>query len=374
MSTLYNQPKPLWQSALTAIAAFLLSIGASAPAHAIPQEYTIVAMGVDTSRQKASNYAMDYAKKRALFMAAKRLGVVDPEKAIMALKPEVLAQVIRGTTVTKTQRVGEKTYQEIKVTIADEPLKAALGVKGDAAPAAPAGRNHSVLVVPVLVTPQKTWVWEKENTLRAPLSDELLRQAHGLVMLPSGDLEDLRLIDRENAHHLKLDELKPMFERYGVQEVVVASIAVGAAGSEDPTKILLHRVAANNPRDEVIELKPETAEDTTDMRILAAARAIAAATTQIASSTAEDEQDKLAKAAKLPVKFVYTTPKDLAKLTETIRTAPKVLQLELPTIMLNNVSGVIYLEGDDKDALRKYLAAKAIIIRDMGDHWTASAR
>lgn len=353
-----------------------MSLAVAAPtAWAIPQEYTVLAVGIATSKTKAEAYAMDYARKRAVFLATSKLGVANPEKAVMGIKSEALPQIIRGATVDKTQRVGEKTYQQIRVTIAEEPLRAALGLKADAGEKVTStARTHSVLLIPVAITPTKTWVWEKENNLRAPLSEELLRQARGLVMLPGGDLQDLRLIDRDNATTVKAEELKPMFERYGASEIIIAAMSTGKEGTTDPTKILLHRVTAKKIRDEVIEIPPEAAEDKSEVRVMAAARAIASAATQIASSTDDDENEKLAAATKIKLRFVYTTPRELARLTETIRRAPGVLQLELPAIMLNNVSGVIYLDGNDKAALRKQLAAKAIVIRDVGDEWTASTR
>lgn len=342
-------------------------------ARALPQDYTILAVGVDTSREKAANYAMHYARQRAMFLAATKLGVKTPEQAIKRLSPQAVTQIIRGTTVEKTQRIGEKTYQQIRVTVVEDALMRALGMNAAAAQPRTA-KTRTVLLVPVLVTPTKTWVWEKENTLRAPLSDEILRQARGTVILPSGDLEDLKLIDRDNATNAKYDELKPMLARYGVDEVVIAALQRHEEGSPEPSRVLLHRISPKARRDEVVELPPDSPEDTPEIRMLAAVRAIAAAATQIASSTDEDIQDTLAAATKIPLRFIYTTPKELARLTETVRTAPGVLQLELPAIMLNNVVGKIYLEGNDSSALRKYLAGKGIIIRDVGNEWSAAAR
>lgn len=370
MSLLYSKTFGRLQTLRTALAVFFLL---PALAQAMPQEYSILAVGVDTSRSKAEAYAMDYARKRAVFLAASKMGVSDPAKAITQIKPELMPQIIRGATVQKTQRLGEKTYQQISVTIAEDALRAALNIKDSAAKPQDNVKHHSVLVIPVTVAPERTWVWEKENILRAPLSEELLRQSRGMVMLPSGDLQDLRLIDRENALKIEGEELLPMFERYGAEEILVAAMQLGPEKTIEPTRIILHRVTTKGVRDEALETVPEGENDTVEARTLAAARAIASAATQIASTTEEDPEDKLAKATKIKLRFVYATPKELAKLTESIRKAPGVLRLELPAIMLNNASGLIYLDGE-KTALRKTLAAQGIVIRDLGEEWTASAR
>jgi len=203
----------------------------------------------------------------------------------------------------------------------------------------------------------------------------LLHQAQGMVMLPSGDFQDLRLIDGQNATKVKSDELTPMFARYGVREVIIAAMTVGHEGTMEPTKILLHRVGVKRIREEVIELAPESAEEKTDSRIAAAARAIASAALQIASSADEEIQEKLAAAAKIKLHFVYATPKDLSRMTELIRGAPDVLLLELPTITLSKVHGVIYLGGKkDSAALRTYLVTRGMVIREQGEEWTVSTR
>ncbi len=370
----YREAAPLWQLVKRCACALALAMLVAAPAQAALQDYTIVALGIDTSREKAEALAMSYARQRAVFLATSKLGVPDPARAVLALKPESLNQIIRGATVQKTQRVDTKSYQQIVVSISEEPLRAALGLKPtETKPEATQNGHHSVLIIPALVTPERVWVWEKENSLRAPLSEELLRQSRGLVILPSGDLQDLRLIDKDNALKVKVDELKPMFERYGADEIVIAAMRAGAEGTMDSTKIMMHRVSAGYVRDELLEVQPEAAEEPMAARILAGARALATAATQIANSTESASKEALAKATQVKVRFMYRTPKELARLTDTIRHAPQVVMLQLPTIMLNDVEGVIYLEGEAA-SLRKHLAAQAVVVRDVGNEWTVSTR
>lgn len=370
MEFLYSKLATVWQSARQGLGAFLCLALLSAPAHALPQEYSITALGVDTSRIKAEAYAMDYALKRAVFLAASKMGISDPS-ILARIPPEKMSQIIRGATVERTERKGDKTYQQIRVTINEDQLRAALKLKAQEAAAEQPIR--SVLVIPVLVGIDKTYVWEKENPLRAPLAEELLRQSHGLIILPSGDLQDLRLIDRENALKVKMDDIAPMFTRYGVKEVVIAAASPGAEGTETATHVVLHRVSPKRLRDELLEIPPANKDEAMAQRVNNAARAVATAAMQIASASDESEEEKLAKATKIPLRLVYATPRELAKLTDTIRHAPGVLKLELPAIMLNNVNGVIYYDGD-KETLRKQLAPKGVVIRDLGKEWTASAR
>lgn len=375
----YKVMSALWQLRKAqplsiAVMAGLALLTLATPALAIPQEYSITAIGVDNNRAQAEAFAMNYAKTRALYLAAVKMGVVNAEEKIMHLTPEQLAQCLRGATVDKTRREENKTYQLIRVTVAEDQLRAALGQKAAIVASSEPARARSVLLIPALVGNERMWVWEKENTLRAPLSDEILRQSRGIIMLPSGDLQDLRLIDQFNATKVAAEELQPMFERYGAQEIIIASVSPGAEETTNPTKILLHRVTPTEIRNEVIELPPVTAADTPVMRIQAAAKTIASAAVQIASSTADTDREKLAKATKIPVYFVYNTPRELGRMSDAIRKAPSVLQLELPSIALGRVNGIIYLEGDDKTALHASLASKGLIVREQGSDWSIATR
>ena len=358
------------------VAAFAMALMLAAPrAHAATQEFTILAVGVDRNSERAADIALDYARKRALYLAIRKLGVAEPDKAAARISPDQMGQIIRGATVLQSKRKAEKTYQEVKVTINELPLRQALSLKDPETPIGEvdASSMRNVLVLPALVTPKKTYVWDKENTLRAPLASELLRQAHGMLSLPSGDLADLRLIDGENVAKVKGDELKPMFERYGVSEIIIALYKAGTPGSEEPDKVILRRLNNFDPHDEALEIPVQVVTDTADIRTQHTAQAIASASVQIASATAQSMRQKLDAATKIKVKFIYAIPKEMGTMSDAIRHAPGVLLLEMPAINLNNVTGTIYLNGD-KTALRKVLAAKGIICRDLGDQWTVSVR
>lgn len=372
--------RELWQAGVRVLALSALLCAPLlplAPAHAALQEYTILAVGVDRNSETANAMALDYARKRALYLAVRKLGFSDPGKVAGKIAEKDLAQVIRGSTVLQTKREGDKTYAQVTVSIADDVLRNLLNVKEvdkNAEGSAIAKPVRNVLVLPVLITSQNTFIWQKDNALRPPLSAELLRQGHGLVILPGGDLKDLRLIDKENVATVPTTEIKPMFEHYGADEIVIAITTPGPENSKEPTKILLRRLSKDGDKTETLELLPESEQAALAERIEQAARAIATVAVEIATSSAADERAKLAAATKIKSRFVYTIPRELARLQETVRTAPGVLLLEFPQIALNNVTGVIYLEGGDKAGLQAYLKKKNVVVREQEGTWMISTR
>lgn len=356
------------------LALFLLAL--PLPASAATQEFTVVASGVDRMSLKALEFAKEYARRRAVYLATYKLGVADAQGVAAKISPTDLNQIVRGITVLETRREGETTYAKISVTIVDEPLQRLLAIQNVAttiADDADSGAVRTVFVLPALVTPDKTWIWEKENILRRPLSTELLQQAHGSVILPSGDLQDLRLLDAANITKVTAQELKPMFDRYGADEIIIALVTLGAEHTNDPTQVILRRLSPMNPRDELLTIQPLNKEELADSRLARAAHAVARAAVQIATSTTADQRKLLAAAKKINVLFDYAIPLELGRMTQAIRQAPGVVSLEMPTITLNDTSGVIYYKGEQA-ALRQMLAGKGVIILEGKDGWTLSMR
>ena len=365
----------LWQWRML-LAAFVCAFLLVSPAQAATQEFTILAVGIDKNEENATAIAMDYARKRAIYVATRKLGVANPSVAAARIPTADLAQIIRGATILQSRRVEDKTYLEVSVTIVTEALNKALSIQDapiENHPIFDTSKIRSVLILPALVMPKETYVWGEDNALWAPLSIELVRQGHGTVILPGGDLQDLRLIDGENIGKVTEDDIKPMYERYGVEEIVIAIMTPGSQGSNEPSKVLLRRLSRFHLRDETLEVKQSTIDDSLNTRVERAAQAIAAAAVQIATSTSRPEYEKLDTATKIPVHFNYTLPKELGRMTEVVRSTPGVLLLELPAIGLNNVDGTIYFDGDAA-ALRKTLMTRDMIIRVKDNDWTISTR
>ena len=355
-------------------AAGMLVFSLPMAAFATVQDIRVVGVGVDSSSLQAEKNALEYAKKRAVFLAVRKLGVKNASKVAAKFTPEQHQQIVRGANVVQTRREGEITYLEVNVTLVDEALYHALKLPNDYGKAVTAPLDvRGVLVLPVLVGKDRAYVWEKENELREPLADELRRQSQGSVLLAGGDLEDLRLIDYQNALTVDPDELKPMFERYGAEEIIIAILTLSQPGTSDASSMLLRRLTPGNVRNELIEIPVENEAETLKQRMAKAAASIASAVTQIATSTAEREEAMRQKAKKIAVRFSYTTPKELARMQTAVRTSPEVLSLDLPRIALSQVGGTIFIKGD-AEKLREALVMQGIFVTPISDGWRLSVR
>lgn len=335
-------------------------------AQAAIQDVRVLAAGVDRSASKAETLAIDYAKKRAVYLVARKLPIEDASGKVAALTAKDFSKIVRGATVLQTKRTGNITYADVTVSVVDSALRAALGVKDREN--SEAERNvfvRSVLVLPVFVKDDRAFVWEKENALRAPLQEELLRQAQGRILTPAGDLDDLRLVDYQNVLTVDQAGLAAMLKRYHTDEIMIPIYAAPEVDAKEPPVILLRRVSASGVRSERIAMPEEQAKAASVSEKLAiAARLIAGAAVQIATSSAEDERAKLAKATKVPLMFNYANSRELARMQEAVRAAPGVLLLEMPSISLRGgLAGIAYLDGEAKK-LRESLDKAGIIVRE----------
>ncbi len=352
-------------------AAWLL---APLPVNAGVQELSIVAVGVDSRSLGADEKAFDYGKKRAVYLAARKLGVKDPAKVVSQFTKAQYDEIIRGAEVVQSRRDGDVTYSEVRVSIVTTALRRNLKLPPEEETDVSNLPMRGVLVLSVYVGPDRPYLWEKENELKAALADEVRRQSRAGVLLPTGDLQDLRLIDYQNALTVKPEEMKPMFERYGAEEIVIAVMKPAPAGTATPANVLLRRLRTDNTvRTETFDVTPDTPEESASTRIQKTATAIASAITQIASATAEQELAQRAKAKQIKVRFSYAIPKDLARMEEAVRHAPEVLYLDLPSIALARIAGTIYLKGDE-EALRQTLTKQGIIVRSINEGWQLSTR
>ena len=344
------------------------------PATASVQEIRVIAAGVDERSITADDKAMDYAKKRAVYLAAQKLNITDASKKVAKFSDDQFAEIIRGISVGQTVRRGKTTLTEVTVTIVNEALARALKMPDKRVDPESNTIMRGVMVLPMYVGHEHPYLWEKDNELRAPLYEEVRRQSHGGVLLPGGDLQDLRLIDYQNALTVKPEEMKPMFERYGAEEIIIAVLTPSPMGTTTPANVVLRRLRSDNTvRNETFDVPPADATEPPASRLKNAAVAIASAVTQIASSTSERELTQRAKAKQIKVRFNYAIPKDLANMQEAVRNAPEVLYLDLPSIALARIAGTIYLKGDE-EALRQTLKKQGIIITTSDEGWALSTR
>lgn len=360
-----------WQRACAVIFTLFALIGPLAPAHAALHEIRVIGVGIDVLRSEAEEKAVDYAKKRALYLLARKLNVPQASEQLAKLRPQDIEEMIRGYTVIRTQRKDEVTYAEVAVSIVDTPLRRLVGLPEE--DAAPKFRRRGVLIMAVYMDGDRPLLWERRNPLLEPLKSQSLKLGKGSVVMPVGDPEDLRVVDYNNILTIEYRGIQSMLDRYGAGEVLVAVVKTGAEGSEDPTDILIRRLSDRGIKLERVTIKPTKPAATEADRVNDAVYAISQVATDLASSVSLEERRALEGVPVLPVTFSFITMKEYGDLQAAVRAYPGIRQLDIPSIDLHKVQGTLYYDGDEqklRDHLRKY----AIFVRPNADGWTISLR
>jgi hypothetical protein len=355
-----------------ALVLFVLVAMLAAPAMAALHEITVIGVGIDSLRSKAEAKAIDYGKKRAVYLLSKKLGAVDSESTLAALKPDTLKDMVRGYTIIRRERSEDKTYIEMRVTIVDTPLRAVLGLP-IAEESSSNFRRRGILVLPVFVATERPLLWEKRNPLSQPLKSLALKMGKGSVILPVGDPEDLRVVDYNNVLTIDYHRLKEMVARYGASEILIAVVTLGSPDTSEPTDILLRRLTKDQTKLERITLNPTNALDLPEARIQAAVVAIAQVATDLASSVAIEERKELAAAQQQPVEFVFITMREFGEMQAALRSFPGFKQLIITKSDLHRVEGVLYYTGHEKK-LRAHLKKSAIFVRPGEKRWELNMR
>jgi hypothetical protein len=280
--------------------------------------------------------------------------------------------MIRGYTLVRTQRKDDVTYAEVKVSIVDTPLRKALGLPEEEDDATKF-RRRGVLILGVFMDGDRPLLWEKRNPLTEPLKTQGLKMGKGAVIMPVGDPEDLRVVDYNNVLTITYEQMKHMLERYGADEVLIAVVTTGLEGTTDATDVLMRRLTNRGVKLERLTVKPLKPTATEQSRVMDAVYTIANTATDLAASVSIEERQELESATKLPLEFSFITMREYGQMQEAIRAYPGLQQLDLPSINLQEVHGMLYYDGNEKK-LRAHLKKYAIFVRPSEDGWTLSLR
>jgi hypothetical protein len=348
-------------------ACFLLA--APFRAAATMQEITVTGIGVHEYIEQAQILAADYAKKRALYEIAQKWHVDDLEKKLQRMNAATIAQSVRGSRVLDFKREGNVLYTKTVVTVMDAPLKRALKVP--VTQNTPAAHGAGVLVIPVFKQGEQLLLWDKKNPLRAPIRRTALTHSNQSVIVPLGDAKDMAEIGTDNILHAKFDAFEGLLTRYAAKEVLVVLFSAPEEES-DISRVLVNRIYKGGNKPEILDIKSKKGSAmsakyhdiaTTVIRIAA----------ERAAATAMEQRKSRAKLTAQKLVFRFTTMGEYGTLTELLRACEIVKDLEVNTIALQEVHGVLYHDNKARE-LRAYFDKKGIKLYEEGDTWVVSLR
>ncbi len=136
-----------------------------------------------------------------------------------------------------------------------------------------------VLVVPLLKTATKTYLWEEENLWKTLWQEDTLTSSNVPLILPIGDLQDLQLVTADQAEKGDLSALDLLAQKYkasgGILVIEATLIGEGPAYTEslplETTTVkvdFLHGMASLLPKQRTFSVPEETAPKSSATRQL----------------------------------------------------------------------------------------------------------
>lgn len=370
----HTQAKQVWQpllrksrttGVLAAIILMLCIVGHD-DAYAALQEVRVIAQGQGTTREEAKANALLFAKQAAFIRTARKL---DPEKApayLNTLDINTITPFIRGVTIVKEQRIDKLYIAETLVTVIDTPIRRAYGmISSDSGTSKtpPVKDTRALVILPVFYNGVEPVVWdEKTNPSYALWKTNALNLTKGALIIPAGDITDRSIVDRDNVLRATFETFKPMLERYGADEMVVAVLIDTFAHDKAQTvEMLLRRIRSGGQKIERFTLNPKS--DTTPRETIYAQAVTEAANrmNKAAQATAYKDKKQRESASKQPFVATFATLKEWADIQQALRSEAQIVSVVSQNIQLLKASGTLYINGD-KAALLSHFAKGPIVI------------
>ena len=338
----------------------------SHPANAALQEIKVLAQGTGDSREEAKANALTFAKQAAFIRIARKL---DPEKApayLSKLDINALEPYIRGTSVLSEKRIDKLYVAEILVTVIDTPIRRAYGTLPTPAQlekAAPTKDTRTILILPVFYNGVEPVVWDSKTNPSLKLwQTQAVSLTKNALIIPTGDTTDRSIVDRDNVLRASYNNFKPMLERYGSDEIVVAVLIDTLAKDQTQTvEMLLRRIRSGGQKVERFTLTPKS--DTTPREAIyqqAVTEALHRMNTA-AHATAYKEKKQRAKALAQPFVAQFNTLKEWADIQAILRKSKGIESISTTNLQLLVARGTLYINTDKKALLQSVAKGKVSI-------------
>lgn len=195
------------------------------PAPAAGQQdslYTVSGVEVDVTAgtaAEARDQAFFQGQGIALGRLAERLGVSQGELDPSSLPPETVARLLQSFQVEEEQTAAGRYIATLTYSFRPEEVRQLLSSRGATFAAPP---TQPVLIIPIYRGESGTRLWDSPNPWLAAWLDFPNGNSLVPVVVPFGDLQDMREVDIDAAMSGDTAALETMAQRYGAREVVVA--------------------------------------------------------------------------------------------------------------------------------------------------------
>ncbi len=223
----------LWLLGVAILATLLMS-ATPAPAQTADRLFTVTDIAVDVTADSAvaaQQRAIATAERRAFRQLLEKLAPADAERLNEAVDASELPALVRDFSV-EDERTGRTSYRAI-MTVRFRPAAVTARLAREGVQLGQV-EDETLVVLPVFDGPQGPVLWDDPNPWRRAWSTTQVPQGLASLVVPLGDLGDIRSVSVEQAVVGNAGALEAIATKNGANGVLVASATPGQATAATP--------------------------------------------------------------------------------------------------------------------------------------------
>lgn len=325
-----------------------------------------------TSPQDAQEKAIDYAQKRAFFLALYELNPEKAQSIATSLEEETLLRYIRGYEIVQDRTIGNRYQAQFKVSLSDVQMRQLatddpLAYVGSTAP-----RPNSMLIIPVLDNGTDLLLWDGSNVWRSIWNSVALERGEGLLVMPFGDPTDVSWVNNKDVLSSNFESLEPWLGRYGTN--TAAEVLVTYALERDPIAVDV-AVRYIDPEHEFTRnytFEAANKEDTPELLLIQAASRIAEEIKDEAYKRGEKQQMAKSGVQQQAVRFYFQRLPEWVHIREKVKKVPNLLKVHVTQIGVNHADIDLH-HSMTPEMLKRSMEVRGFIVETDSTPWRVSA-
>lgn len=342
-----------------------LALCVAAPLHA--QEVTVQVQTAGETALVARSNGLKQAESAALL---KLLEAHLPEKAatiISRIPPEKVGELVSDFEVLQEKSTARNYAAEIRYQFDKEKINRLMAEEQGLIPEID---SHAILVLPLWQEGNKLMLWEKENPWRREMTEVVLQEGRGKLLMPYGDPKDTFILDQETILSGEREAMVAIAERYGTKNVVIAQARNVAKQDEAAhIRVLLRRPGAAKEEDTIVkDFEAVQPSETEGVLLARAAQEIARELTEATGqySLFLNEEAQQVKARVVRAEFRHS--REWMQLKKAFEGLPNVEYMDIGAVSPSFAQVTFYFRGSDA-LMRKALITRGVEVQEVGEYW-----
>lgn len=342
-----------------------------APGVSLALETTVETEAYGEKAYAAQEKALRIGEKKALYQVLYPSLPKDAEAIVLGLSDQARANLITNFDILSETKRGKYYKAQIRYTISQELVDRL--VKNYTIQATGDKNSQAIMILPVFDDGMGLRIWDDPNPWRDVMHMAVLRAGEGRVVVPNGDMEDLKLVDEAVVFSGNQKILGELAMRYGARSLMIAQTSMVKREGRTGYRVILRRAGADKSEEQVRDFYPQDDKETTEQVMQRAGLETAAFVRDSSRNFGSFlDTESAAKRAKI-VRAEYRNNREWSQIKDIISQTPGVEKVDMDAVSSDYAVLTLYYSGADT-VIQKLLLSRGMKLQETGKYWTVSMR